>query len=260
VRHGSGDGHAGALATGPRGRDKPASATRQAAALASAILAPARPMQVPAPMTTDDPMCPCGGSPSLGNGWKDDRMHPDDPVLDLTDRFTAALNSDGLDAVLATGRDAGNDTEGPVLCRGAALGRLSTRRRALALRLGRRAHPRCPGPKWWWWSGTGSNCRPSVNQAGRIPVGTDRVSVMRCRRSLPFALVAAVAVTRAQESGRPSVTRVCAWCDNPIPARTRRNAVCCSGRCRQARHWFLRAVGHVAVTSRRRHADLVPRH
>ena len=39
-------------------------------------------------------------------------MHTDDPVLDLTDRFTAALNSHGLDAVLALGRDAGNDTEG----------------------------------------------------------------------------------------------------------------------------------------------------
>jgi hypothetical protein len=42
-------------------------------------------------------MCPCGGSPALGNGWKDDRMHTDDPVLDLMDRFTAALNSHGLD-------------------------------------------------------------------------------------------------------------------------------------------------------------------
>jgi hypothetical protein len=30
-------------------------------------------------------------------------MHTDDPVLDLTDRFTAALNSHGLDAVLALG-------------------------------------------------------------------------------------------------------------------------------------------------------------
>ena len=66
-------------------------------------------------MTTDDPMCPCGGSPSLGNGWKDDRMHTDDPVLDLTDRLAATLNSHGLDAVLALGTDAGNDTEGPVI-------------------------------------------------------------------------------------------------------------------------------------------------
>ena len=32
------------------------------------------------------------------------------------------------------------------------------------------------------------------------------------------------------------------------------------GRCRQARHWFSRAAGHFAPTSRSRPADLVPRH
>ncbi len=37
--------------------------------------------------------------------------------------------------------------------------------------------------------------------------------------------------------------RVCAWCEGPIPARARRDAVCCSVRCRQARHRFGRAVG-----------------
>jgi len=40
------------------------------------------------------------------------------------------------------------------------------------------------------------------------------------------------------------VTRLCAWCENPILARARREAVCCSVRCRQARHRFLRAVGY----------------
>jgi hypothetical protein len=45
--------------------------------------------------------------------------------------------------------------------------------------------------------------------------------------------------------GCPAVTRVRAWCEGPIPARARRDAVCCSVRCRQARHRFLRAVGHV---------------
>jgi hypothetical protein len=40
------------------------------------------------------------------------------------------------------------------------------------------------------------------------------------------------------------MTRVCAWCENPIPAKARRDAVCCSVRCRQARHRFLRAVGY----------------
>ena len=40
------------------------------------------------------------------------------------------------------------------------------------------------------------------------------------------------------------MTRLCAWCEKPIPARARRDAVCCSVRCRQARHRFLRAVGY----------------
>jgi hypothetical protein len=40
------------------------------------------------------------------------------------------------------------------------------------------------------------------------------------------------------------MTRLCAWCENPIPAHARRDAMCCSVRCRQARHRFLRAVGY----------------
>ncbi len=40
------------------------------------------------------------------------------------------------------------------------------------------------------------------------------------------------------------MTRLCAWCENPIPAKARRDAVCCSVRCRQARHRFFRAVGY----------------
>ena len=40
------------------------------------------------------------------------------------------------------------------------------------------------------------------------------------------------------------MTRACAWCDGPIPAKAWRDAVCCSVRCRQARHRFLRAVGY----------------
>ena len=35
----------------------------------------------------------------------------------------------------------------------------------------------------------------------------------------------------------------------PIPARARRDAVCCGVRCRQARHRFLRAVGRAEATS-----------
>ena len=37
--------------------------------------------------------------------------------------------------------------------------------------------------------------------------------------------------------------RVCAWCHGPIPVRARRDSVCCSVRCRQARHRFTRTVG-----------------
>ena len=47
------------------------------------------------------------------------------------------------------------------------------------------------------------------------------------------------------------MTRLCAWCENPIPARARRDAVCCSVRCRQARHRFLRAVGYAEQVSGR---------
>ena len=45
------------------------------------------------------------------------------------------------------------------------------------------------------------------------------------------------------------MTRLCAWCENPIPAKARRDAVCCSVRCRQARHRFLRAVGHAEAVA-----------
>lgn len=43
--------------------------------------------------------------------------------------------------------------------------------------------------------------------------------------------------------------RVCAWCKLPIPPRARRDSVCCSTRCRQARHRFGRDVGAAAVAS-----------
>lgn len=43
--------------------------------------------------------------------------------------------------------------------------------------------------------------------------------------------------------GRDTTDRVCAWCGQPIPGTVRRDAVCCSVRCRQARHRFARTVG-----------------
>ncbi len=41
------------------------------------------------------------GLPVHDSGWKDAGMHTGDPVLELMDRFTAAMNSHDLDAVLA---------------------------------------------------------------------------------------------------------------------------------------------------------------
>ena len=40
-----------------------------------------------------------------------------------------------------------------------------------------------------------------------------------------------------------SVVRSCDWCKGPIPEGARRDSVCCSTRCRQARHRFRTAVG-----------------
>lgn len=47
-------------------------------------------------------------------------------------------------------------------------------------------------------------------------------------------------------AGHDGSGRVCVWCCGPIPARARRDAVCCSVRCRQARHRFLRTIGRAA--------------
>jgi len=44
--------------------------------------------------------------------------------------------------------------------------------------------------------------------------------------------------------------RTCAWCRGPIPATLRRDAVCCSVRCRQARHRFAAGVGTAEASGR----------
>ncbi|MCK2031251.1 hypothetical protein [Microbacterium galbinum] len=41
--------------------------------------------------------------------------------------------------------------------------------------------------------------------------------------------------------------RECAWCRGPIPASARADAICCSKRCRQARHRFRSGVGVAAA-------------
>ena len=50
-------------------------------------------------------------------------------------------------------------------------------------------------------------------------------------------------------SGPGGTRRICAWCRQPIPGRARRDAVCCSVRCRQARHRIQRAVGHAGTAA-----------
>lgn len=50
-------------------------------------------------------------------------------------------------------------------------------------------------------------------------------------------------LTPADASRPVGMRRMCAWCCGPIPATARRDAVCCSKRCRQARHRFGATVG-----------------
>jgi hypothetical protein len=50
-------------------------------------------------------------------------------------------------------------------------------------------------------------------------------------------------------SGPGGTRRLCAWCRGPVSERARRDAVCCSVRCRQARHRFLRAVGRAETAA-----------
>lgn len=42
-------------------------------------------------------------------------------------------------------------------------------------------------------------------------------------------------------------SRLCAWCKGPVPERARRDAVCCSVRCRQARHRFIKGTGRAEL-------------
>jgi hypothetical protein len=58
------------------------------------------------------------------------------------------------------------------------------------------------------------------------------------REALHDALGAA-----GNDASRPGESRrLCTWCENPIPGRCRRDAVCYSVRCRQAQYRFLRAA------------------
>lgn len=59
----------------------------------------------------------------------------------------------------------------------------------------------------------------------------------------PVAMADASRDAAADASPSTCETRTCDWCSGPIPARARRDAICCSKRCRQARHRFTRDVG-----------------
>jgi hypothetical protein len=71
---------------------------------------------------------------------------------------------------------------------------------------------------------------------------------MRCRRSLLggrwLLLLLSPLLSAAFGDQCAGMTRLYAWCENPIPARARRDAVCCSVRCRPGPAPVLRAVGY----------------
>ena len=78
-------------------------------------------------------------------------------------------------------------------------------------------------------------CRVAVRPLARRQVrGTDiqspriRVAVAAMKQSRPK--LASPLLSAAIRNGWAGVTRLCAWCENPIPARARRDAVCCSVR------------------------------
>lgn len=82
-----------------------------------------------------------------------------------------------------------------------------------------------------------------AGEAARTTAG--RTTAGRVRSQVQASLAAAHdASPEVLHDGSPGTgVRVCAWCRGPIPAGARRDAVCCSVRCRQARHRFTHDVG-----------------
>jgi hypothetical protein len=86
-----------------------------------------------------------------------------------------------------------------------------------------------------------------------LPAACDASWQARADASPPAETDASHATTAEPDASSPSANatadppraalRVCAWCTGPIPDRARRDAVCCSTRCRQARHRFTTTVG-----------------
>lgn len=74
-------------------------------------------------------------------------------------------------------------------------------------------------------------------------------AITRCTGDGPAAGTPASPAPGRLGPGPDTPGQWCAWCHAPIPAGMRRDAVCCSQRCRQARHRFGRAVGRAACAS-----------
>ncbi|MEV0592467.1 hypothetical protein [Nonomuraea cavernae] len=95
---------------------------------------------------------------------------------------------------------------------------------------------------------TGTAPMPTNRDSSRAAGATRRVAydVQPDASRTAAALHDASRSTTAQHDASPpgnDAQRLCAWCSGPIPATARRDAVCCSVRCRQARHRFTRTVG-----------------
>jgi hypothetical protein len=56
-------------------------------------------------------------------------------------------------------------------------------------------------------------------------------------------------VTAVERVASRGTQRICAWCPKPIPETARRDAICCSARCRQARHRFNRDAGRATAVA-----------
>jgi hypothetical protein len=106
---------------------------------------------------------------------------------------------------------------------------------------------RCCLPSWQqYWQQlrpNGTDPRPPTFQAGHNPQ-LARIVWELCAVAghCWWSVAAAVAVTCGQGIGWPGAPRLCAWCENAIPARALRDTVCCSVRCRQARHRLIARI------------------
>jgi hypothetical protein len=86
----------------------------------------------------------------------------------------------------------------------------------------------------------GDPSRPATAEHDPSPAAERDAS--RRPRSAHDASDLAAAEHDASRADTVEALRVCAWCRGPIPPAARRDAVCCSVRCRQARHRFTRAA------------------